>query len=148
MASYTGSKNTSPLTTQHSSLISPSCVRRTKRHWLALAVAAAGLGSLFQVGSAHANTYYWDTTDGSATWGTNTNWSTDPSLDTSVAGAAPGAADTAYFNRTSSQTTIDLGAGQSILNLYFDTAAASAFTIGSGAVNSQTLTLANGVRSP
>ncbi len=53
----------------------------------------------------------------------------------------PGAGNTATFNGASSNTTIDLGAGVTLGTLLFDTASASAYTIGSGAVGSQTLTL-------
>ena len=57
----------------------------------------------------------------------------------------PGAIDTALFNASSatvnSNTTIDLGAGITVGNLTFDTANAAAYTIGNGAVGSQSFTL-------
>lgn len=71
------------------------------------------------------------TTD--ATWATGTNWSATP---------VPGTGDTATFNNAgNANTTIDLGAGVTIANLSFSSATAAAYTIGSGAVGSQSLTL-------
>ena len=85
-------------------------------------------------------------TAGGATWtGANgstwadANWSSSP---------VPGAANnvhTATFNSAGGgQTTINLGAGVTLNTVLFDTASAAAYTIGSGAVGSQTLTLENG----
>ena len=85
-------------------------------------------------------------TAGGATWtGANgstwadANWSSSP---------VPGAANnvhTATFNSAGGgQTTINLGAGVTLNTVLFDTATAAAYTIGSGAVGSQTLTLENG----
>jgi autotransporter-associated beta strand protein len=69
------------------------------------------------------------------TWA-GVNWSSSP---------VPGTGDTATFNNTGNGfTTIDLGAGVTIGNLLFDTAGASPYTIGLGAVGSQTLTLNDG----
>jgi autotransporter-associated beta strand protein len=67
-----------------------------------------------------------------ATWATPTNW---------LGSSVPGTGDTATFNAASSNTTIDLGAGVTLGTLLFDTSSAAAYTIGSGAVGSQTLTL-------
>jgi autotransporter-associated beta strand protein len=53
----------------------------------------------------------------------------------------PGAGDTATFNGASSNTTVDLGAGVTLGSLLFDTSGAAAYTIGSGSVGSQILTL-------
>ena len=71
------------------------------------------------------------TTNGS--WATTGNWS----------GASPPTSnELATFNGAGNgNTTIDLGAGVTIRSLVFDTANAAAYTIGSGAVGSQTLTL-------
>jgi len=56
--------------------------------------------------------------------------------------AVPGTGDTATFNGPgNANTTIDLGGGVTILGLLFDTSSAAAYTIGNGAVGSQTLTL-------
>ena len=85
-------------------------------------------------------------TAGGATWtGANgstwadANWSSSP---------VPGAANnvhTATFNSAGGgQTTINLGAGVTLNTVLFETATAAAYTIGSGAVGSQTLTLENG----
>ncbi len=83
--------------------------------------------------AVHAASDSWDgSTD--AIWATGTNWS----LDTT----APGAGETATFNGAGNgNTTIDLGAGVTVGTVLFDTASAAAYTIGSGAVGSQTLTL-------
>ena len=68
------------------------------------------------------------------TWA-GANWSASP---------VPGVADTATFSGAGNgNTTIDLGSGASILNLIFNTGGAAAYTIGNGAVGSQTLTLNN-----
>lgn len=79
----------------------------------------------------------WTGANGS-TWA-GANWSSSP---------VPGAANnvhTATFNSTGGgQTTINLGAGVTINTVLFETATAAAYTIGSGAVGSQTLTLENG----
>ena len=82
-----------------------------------------------------------DTWDGSVdgVWATTNNWLTDLTV--------PGAGDTATFNGLGNgNRTIDLGGGVTISNVTFDTAGVAAYTIGSGAVGSQTLVLtqANG----
>jgi autotransporter-associated beta strand protein len=77
------------------------------------------------------------------TWtgGTNSLWNTSANWN-SGAGPVPGAADAALFNGAGNgHTTIDLGSGASILTITFDTSSAAAYTIGAGAVGSQTLTL-------
>ena len=70
----------------------------------------------------------------SAVWSTSGNWNT-----------LPIATDTATFNSAGNgKTTIDLGvSGATIQILTFDTVSAAAYTIGAGAVGSQTLTLGN-----
>jgi autotransporter-associated beta strand protein len=85
------------------------------------------------ISPTHAASDSWDgSTD--ATWATATNWLTDVS--------APGAGESATFNAAGNgNTTIDLGAGVTVGALVFDTASAAAYTIGSGAAGSQTLTL-------
>lgn len=80
-----------------------------------------------------------DAWDGStdAAWATSTNWLGDPAL-------VPGAGEIATFNGAGNgNTTVDLGAGVTIGSVIFDTASAAAYTIGSGAVGSQTLTFGN-----
>ena len=85
------------------------------------------------VSLTHAASDSWDgSTD--STWATPTNWLTDVS--------PPGAGETATFDAAGNgNTTIDLGAGVTLGSLVFDTASAAAYTIGSGAAGSQTLTL-------
>ena len=69
-----------------------------------------------------------------STWA-GANWSATP---------VPGSGDTATFNGAGGgHTTIDLGSGVTIMNLLFNTGSAAAYTIGNGAVGSQTLTLNN-----
>ncbi len=109
----------------------------SKKYLLALAVAAAVGGGLF-TSPARAGVFTWNGSS-SSLWATAANWTgTSP---------PPGLNDTATFNATSAtvnaHTTIDLGAGVSINTILFDTANAAAYTIGAGAVNSQTLTLAD-----
>jgi fibronectin-binding autotransporter adhesin len=77
---------------------------------------------------------------GSATWnGTTSNvWSTAGNW---TAGGPPGTGDTATFNNAgNSNTTISLN-GITVNTILFDTSSAAAYTMGSGAVGSQTLTL-------
>jgi hypothetical protein len=95
-------------------------------------IPAIGL-LLASIPAAHAASDTWTgTTDG--TWATTTNW--NPSV------AVPGTGDTATFNGAgNSNTTLNLGGGVTLGTLLFDTSSAAAYTIGSGAVGSQTLTL-------
>src|SRR5215204_293858 len=96
---------------------------------LALAVAAAST-LLSSRGARAASDIWTGSVDGS--WANSLNWSTNPT-------PVPGAGDTATF-ATSSNTTIDLGAGVSIGTIYFNPSA-SPFTIGAGAAGSQALSL-------
>lgn len=71
------------------------------------------------------------TTD--STWGTGSNWSLDP--------VVPGTGDAVQFSTDGNgNTVIDLGAGVSVDEIDFRTGAA-AYTIGSGGVGNQTLTI-------
>ena len=82
--------------------------------------------------SSFAASATWNGSPADATWALATNWSASP---------APGTGDTATFsNAGGTVDIIDLGAGVTIGNITFDSVAA-AYTIGSGAVGSQTLTL-------
>jgi autotransporter-associated beta strand protein len=85
--------------------------------------------------AAHAASATWNgTTD--AVWATATNWSANP---------VPGTGDTATFDNAGlGRVVINLGTGVTVQNLMFNTSLAAAYTIGSGAVNSQKLTLDNG----
>ena len=77
----------------------------------------------------------WNGTN-NANWATSANWSASP---------APGTLKAATFNSGGNgQTTISLGSGVTISSVIFDTSNAAAYTIGSGAVSSQALTLNNG----
>lgn len=89
---------------------------------------------LSSAGSAWAASATWvGTTD--SLWATDTNWSTTP---------VPGTGDTATFNDAGGAVdVIGLGTGVTVNTILFDTANAAAYTIGSGAVGSQTLTLNN-----
>jgi len=101
------------------------------RRWRGVGlVVVAGLVSV--VTSSFGASATWNgTTNG--IWATTTNWSASP---------VPGAGDTATFNNAGNANTIlDLGAGVTLRSITFNTAAAAAYTIGSGAVGSQTLTL-------
>ena len=71
-----------------------------------------------------------------ATWANLGNWDGTPA-------AVPGTGNTATFNAAAGVggSVIDLGAGVTINTILFDTANAAAYTIGSGAVGSQALTL-------
>jgi autotransporter-associated beta strand protein len=88
--------------------------------------------SLTQVG--RAQTVWNGTTD--ATWNTSSNWSA----------GTPQTGDTATFNNGgNTNTTIDLGGSVTVGNsVLFDTSSATAYIIGAGAVNSQSLTINNG----
>lgn len=93
---------------------------------MALSVPAGIVSSV-----AHAASGSWlGTTDG--LWSDESNWSASP---------VPGVGEIATFDGAgNANTTIDLGAGVSIGSVVFDTASAAAYTIGSGAAGSQTLT--------
>jgi len=98
---------------------------------LTASVSAASF-ALIAAPAAHAASDTWaGATD--TTWATSTNW---------AGGNVPGAGNTATFNGAGNgNTTINLGAGVTLGSLLFDTSSAAAYTIGSGAVGSQTLTL-------
>jgi autotransporter-associated beta strand protein len=69
----------------------------------------------------------------SSTWANLLNWT--------LLGP-PGSGDTATFNNAGNgNTTLDLGTGVTVMTILFDTSNAAPYTIGSGAVGSQTLTL-------
>ena len=96
---------------------------------------ALGLASIAIIGEpSFAASATWNgTTNG--TWATGTNWSTTP---------VPGTGDTATFsNPGNGNTTLDLGSGVTINIVKFTGVNTGAYTIGAGAVGSQTLTLNN-----
>ena len=88
--------------------------------------------------SVQASSATWNgTTD--ATWAGLGNWSATP---------VPGVGDVATFNNAGNgHTIIDLGGGVTVSNILFDTSSAAAYTLGLGAVGSQTLTLNTNVTS-
>ena len=96
-------------------------------------ILAGSIAALVGVQSAHATSDTW-TGSGNALWSNSVNWFTNP-------GTVPGTTDIATFNNAgNANTTIDLS-GVTIGSVVFDTAAAAAYTLGSGGVNNQTLTL-------
>jgi autotransporter-associated beta strand protein len=109
-------------------------MRSTRLITLGLTLSTAGF-LLFGSRSAQAANATWNGTTDSI-WATTTNWSATP---------VPGTGNTATFNSAANaHTTLSLGTGVTIGTVLFDTANAAAYTIGSGAVGSQTLTLDNG----
>ena len=95
---------------------------------------AAALMAVAATPGAYALSATW-TGGTDATWATAGNWSTSP-----VPGTLAG--ETATFNGAGgADDVINLGAGVTIRSVVFDTAAAAAYTIGTGAAGSQTLTL-------
>ncbi len=97
-------------------------------------ILASSIASLFGIGKAAAANATWlGTTD--ALWALDSNWSA----------SFPVLGDTATFDGAGNGNVIlDLGAGVSVGNITFDTSLAAAYTLGTGAVNSQSLTLGNG----
>ena len=106
------------------------------RHWIGTSALTALIVVNFITPTASAASAAWTgTTD--ALWATLTNWTANP---------VPGTGDTATFNSAGNgNTTIDLGGGVTVGTVVFDTASAAAYTIGAGAVGSQTLTLESAV---
>lgn len=97
-------------------------------------ILAGSIAAFFAAQSASAAIVWSGTTDN--VFATGTNW---------VGGIAPVSGDTATFSDGGNgNTTVSLGAGATVNAVLFDTASAAAYTIGSGAVNSQPLTLNNG----
>jgi hypothetical protein len=102
--------------------------------WLAVILLVGGV-ALWSNPARAANATWNGTTN--AAWVTGTNWSTTP---------VPGTGDTATFdNAGNGNTVINLGGGVTVNTVLFDDSLATlaAYTIGSGTVGSQTLTLDN-----
>ena len=100
-----------------------------RRAGIACALTAALLIPAQRADAANGN---WLGTTNS-TWATTTNWS---------GASAPTTNELATFNGTGNgSTTINLGSGVTLRSLVFNTSSAAAYTIGSGAVGNQTLTL-------
>jgi autotransporter-associated beta strand protein len=98
-------------------------------------VLAAALASFVSNHSALAVNANW-TGAGTATWATEASWSAAP-----VPGSAPGETATFNANPAVAKRSINLGTGVTIKNITFTAAAVGAYTIGTGAAGSQTLTL-------
>ena len=111
--------------------ITSSSTRIANRRALILASSIASLFATEKAGAANL------------TWsgGADTLWSSDLNWLTSV---VPGVGDTAVFDSAgNANVIIDLGGGVTVGNIAFDSAAVAAYTLGSGAVGSQSLTLGN-----
>ena len=94
-------------------------------------ILAGSIAAYFAAQSASAAIVWSGTTDN--VFATGANW---------VGGIAPVSGDIAQFvDAGGALDTISLGGGATVNTLQFDTALAAAYTIGSGAVGSQTLTL-------
>jgi autotransporter-associated beta strand protein len=103
--------------------------RRLARCKLPALLAGSALALLAPKALADSGTWVGGT---DATWANALNWSTS---------LVPGTTDTATFNAAASFQTLDLGTGASVGSIAFDSSP-GAYTIGSGLVGSQTLTLA------
>jgi autotransporter-associated beta strand protein len=122
--------NASPRTARRPLDSKIAAAARTARPILAGTVAMLLAGAASS-GTAQAASAVW-TGAVDTTWA-GANWSNSP---------VPGTGETATFNGAGNgNTIIDLGAGVTIGNISFLTSSAAAYTIGSGAVGSQTLTL-------
>ena len=84
--------------------------------------------------AAHAANANWTGGGTDALWSNTANWSASP---------VPGTGNTATFNAAAGAggTVIDLGAGVTVNTITFASSNVDAYTIGAGAVNSQSLTL-------
>ncbi len=107
---------------------------RSKRRPSALIGSIAAL-TLCLAHAAFGANGTWNGTAADGLWNTPGNWT----------GGLPGSGDTATFDSAGGGfTTISLGLGVTVNAINFNSSAAAAYTIGSGAVNSETLTLNNG----
>ena len=99
-----------------------------------LILCAVAVLALLAVQTAHAVDATWNGTVDTQ-WSDVNNWAGPPA-------SVPGTGNTATFNNAGNGNVIlDLGGGVTIKTILFNTASAAAYTIGSGAVGSQTLTL-------
>ncbi|NBW87621.1 MAG: hypothetical protein EBR23_12580, partial [Planctomycetia bacterium] len=100
----------------------------THRHAASIFMAA-----LVLVTTARADNSLWTGAGSNALWSTTDNWLITP---------VPGPTDTASFlDSGNGNTTVDLGSGVTVGAILFDSSSVAAYTIGSGAVGSQNLTL-------
>lgn len=99
-------------------------------------ILASSIASLFVAQNAVAASATWGGGGGDPLWSNDLNW---------ITSEIPGTGDTATFdNAGNGNLIVDLGAGVTVNTLFFDTAAVAGYTIGSGAVGSQSLTINNG----
>lgn len=88
--------------------------------------------SIAVITPAGATDAFWNGTS-NGIWADDTNWSATP---------VPGSGEMATFDTAGNgNTTLDLGIGVAIKSIQFSTESAAAYSIGSGAVGSETLTL-------
>jgi fibronectin-binding autotransporter adhesin len=114
------------------SIAQPSLNRTRPRFFNSASFLLASLAMLtIPIASSAASANWTGLTD--STWANTGNWDASP---------VPGTGDTATFNGGGNgNTIIDLGTGVTVGNVTFDTSLAAPYTIGAGAVGSQTLTL-------
>jgi autotransporter-associated beta strand protein len=103
------------------------------RPTLRLFLALSG-SSLLAISSAYAVNANWTGGSSDALWSNTANWSASP---------VPGTGNTATFNAAAGAggAVIDLGAGVTVNTISFVGPSFAAYTIGAGAVNSQSLIL-------
>lgn len=101
-----------------------------------LGCAALVLLTFFSQAALAANAS-WTGAGGDALWSNPDNWSASP---------VPGVGNTATFDAAAGAggTVIDLGSGVTVNKIVFAGPNCDAYTLGAGAVNSQSLTLAEG----
>ena len=93
----------------------------------------SGFGVVLAASGAYAAGGAW-TGAGDAKWTNSLNW---------TGATYPFGSDTATFNGQSGNTTVDVGGLANIQNITFDTPNVTAYTLGTGATNSQTLVMGN-----
>ncbi len=99
-------------------------------------LALAGSALLLTVSHAFAANGTWNGTT-SDDWQDSANWSA----------AFPTFGETATFNTTSANTTIDMGTGLNIRNITFDTANVAAYTLGTGGAGGQAFALGDALNA-
>ena len=113
----------------------PMKTSKTNRSRKPAQILVGSILALLAVQSAHAASQVWDG-DTSALWSLGGNWLGDP-LDADV----PATTNTATFNSAGGADDVIDVSGVTIGTILFDLASAAAYTIGSGLVNNQALTL-------
>ena len=100
-----------------SSLASRLCARRSRK-WLVLCIVATSAAPAQPARAQTNSPLYWNTTVTSGLWDSTADWWTTSGGSTNPA-AVPGATNDAIFN-DSAPLTVQLGAAQSALGLYFN----------------------------